>query len=419
LRLQLARQVGHWAFAARRLQNLDSFASAGAWNELEAYLGAAVRRTLSAAAARLREQAARLHRRLQAAADTEQLETLRLELVRFRKQYLQTEVVIDYYGDAVVTRADPETAALLRACDILAAKSMQRLLEPLDKEVPPLLSYLDKGLGASILKAGLRLWDGRTISPAAAVKVTRHNLLRPTAVIHEAGHQVAHILNWNEELAAKLSSGLPGVREEVTEMWSGWASEIAADAFAFVNTGYAAVAALHDVLAGDGDFVFRYTPGDPHPISYIRVLLGVEMCRHSFGPGPWDGLAAAWKLSYPLQPAAAWTGEMLQQSLPLLPRFTGIILDSPLQAFNGRSLTGMIDTAAVRPEALARLEQTAGPALYTSPHWLWNEALRLLALSGLRIALRTGQGEIDSLINSLEKEFGWMKRLGLLSGPAA
>jgi hypothetical protein len=191
LRLQLARQVGHWAFASGRLQDLDSFASARAWDELEAYLGEAVRRTLSIAAARLRERAAQLHQRLQAAVDTEQLEMLRLEVVRFRKQYLRTEVVFDYYGDAVVSRADPETAALLRACDVLAAKSMQRLLGPLDKEVPPVLTYLDKGLGASILKAGLRLWDGRTISPAAAVKVTRHNLLRPTAVIHEAGHQVA------------------------------------------------------------------------------------------------------------------------------------------------------------------------------------------------------------------------------------
>jgi hypothetical protein len=202
-------------------------------------------------------------------------------------------------------------------------------------------------------------------------------------------------------------------------MWSGWASEIAADAFAFVNTGFAAVAALHDVLAGDGNFVFRYMPGDPHPISYIRVLLGVEMCKHSFGPGPWDGLAAAWKLNYPLRQAAAWIGETLRQSLPLLPRLTRIILDSPLQAFNGRSLAGMIDPAEVKPEALARLEQTAGPALYTSPHWLWNEALRLPALSGLRIALSAGHGEIDSLMNSLEKEFGWMKRLGLISRPAA
>ena len=57
--------------------------------------------------------------------------------------------------------------------------------------------------------------------------------------------------------------------------WSAWASEIAADAFAFVHTGFASVAALHDVLSGERGFVFQHTPGDPHPICYLRVLLGI------------------------------------------------------------------------------------------------------------------------------------------------
>ena len=48
------------------------------------------------------------------------------------------------------------------------------------------------------------------------------------------------------------------------------------------------MAALHDVLAGDLSTVFRFTPGDPHPVSYIRVLLGVETCRYFYGEGPWD-----------------------------------------------------------------------------------------------------------------------------------
>ena len=43
-----------------------------------------------------------------------------------------------------------------------ATKSMAPLLQPMGKSVPPVLTYIDKGLGASILKAGLRLWDGQT-----------------------------------------------------------------------------------------------------------------------------------------------------------------------------------------------------------------------------------------------------------------
>ncbi len=132
----------------------------------------------------------------------------------------------------------------------------------------------------------MRLWDGGAESPAAAIKIVRHNLLRPTALIHEAGHQVAHIVGWNRELAETLDAGLRDAPTSWPDAWSSWASEIAADAFAFVHTGYASVAALHDVLAGEGAFVFQHTPRDPHPICYLRVLLGVETCRYFYGAGP-------------------------------------------------------------------------------------------------------------------------------------
>jgi hypothetical protein len=42
------------------------------------------------------------------------------------------------------------------------------------------------------------------VCPVAVIKITRHNLLRPTALVHEAGHQVAHICGWSMELAAVL-----------------------------------------------------------------------------------------------------------------------------------------------------------------------------------------------------------------------
>ena len=110
---------------------------------------------------------------------------------------------------------------------------------------------------------------------------------------------MAHIAGWNEELAAALSQGISGRSSELANVWSSWSTEIAADAFGFVHTGFASVAALHDVLAGDMSMVFRYTPGDPHPVSYIRVLLGVETCRYFYGEGPWDNLALAWRALHP------------------------------------------------------------------------------------------------------------------------
>lgn len=407
VRVQLTRQVAHWSGAAGRLEALENLAAPGAWAELERYLGVAVRDTLRKPIERLQRQATALRAALDAARTAGELERVRQHLVDFRKRYLRTETMVDFFADAVNTRTNPEMAAVLRSCDELARRSLVELLDKLGRPAPPVLTYIDKGLGASILKAGLRLWDGSTENPAAAIKIVHHNMQRPTALIHEAGHQMAHILGWNEELAASLEKGLGAASPELARMWASWSSEIAADAFAFVHTGYASVAGLHDVLAGDDAFVFRYTEFDPHPISYIRVLLGVEMCRQFYGPGPWDDLALAWQHSYPLAKAEAEVRAPLSRSVPLLGQVVALTLQRPAQAFKGRALTALIDPQRVGPQALQQLERQIGPALYTSPHWVWAEPVRLLALTGYRAATQPEQAG-----QAMVQQEQWMQKLG-------
>jgi hypothetical protein len=404
---QLARQVAHWTRAAARLQDLDDLASPSAWNNLERYLGLSIRRHLSLVVAQLEREAVLLQSSLAAARSMADLATVRRQLLAFRNRYTRVETTLDYYADAINTRTQPRIAGYLRACDTLAHRSMAQLMDQLGKPTPVALTYIDKGLGASILKAGLRLWDGTSLNPVAAIKITRHNLMRPTALIHEAGHQAAHIVGWTEELASMLSAGLPEASAGVAEAWAGWASEIAADAFAFVHTGYASVAALQDVLAGEDSLVFRHTPGDPHPISYIRVLLGVEMCRQFYGAGPWDDLARSWMQFYPLERAPHTTRSLLAASIPVLPQVVRVTLQEPVRAFGGRPLVALINPERVRPEALLAMEQQLGAALFTSMHWIWTEALRLLALSGFHTA--TGPERKSDTFTQPEE---WMLRLG-------
>lgn len=407
MKAQLARQVAHWTSAAARLQNLDDLASPAAWNSLERYLGLEIRRHLTGIADILNREAAPLRAALEMVSCAADLEIARRKVLAFRARYLQVETTLDYYADAINTRTDTTIAGLLRACDTLAHRSMAQLLDQLGKPTPVALTYIDKGLGASILKAGLRLWDQTSISPVAAIKITRHNLYRPTALIHEAGHQAAHIVRWTEELASALASGLTAAPAGVGEAWASWASEIAADAFAFVHTGYASVAALQDVLDGGASMVFRHIPGDPHPVSYIRVLLGVEMCRQFYGPGPWDDLGRCWTELYPLDRAPGETGPLLRASLPLLPRIVEVTLHKPMGAFGGRPLVALINPERVSPGTLRSLEKELGVALYTSMHWIWTEALRLLALTGLRMATMP---EEKGDAAKYQKE--WMLRLG-------
>lgn len=389
--------MAHWCLAASRL-DLNDLAAPEAWNRLEQYLGLSLRRHLQGVIDRLREEATVLTSLSRSAHSPTALVSVRRQLLAFRRQFLRAETTLDYFADAIGTRTNPETAALLRACDTLAYRSMTQILDPLGRSTPVVLSYLDKGLGASILKAGLRLWDNGAISPVAAIKITRHNLLRPTAAIHEAGHQVAHITGWNEELSAALSSALAARSNELANEWGSWSSEIAADAVAFVSTGFASVAALHDVLAGETASVFRHTPGDPHPICYLRVLLGVEMCRSSYGPGLWDELAHAWTVLHPTRHAAPETRRLLEDSVTALPTVAKVTLDMPMRAFQGRPLRSIVNPERVSPRALNEMSARIGSALFTSTHWLWTECLRILALTGLQLAAKPADlGDILAL----------------------
>ena len=300
---QTERQVAHWTLAASRLK-LDDLASPEAWGHLEQYLGVSLRRHLTGVIDRLVAPGRCFDRNAACRPKPDRggggsPETARVPspvspdgndagLLRRRDQWANQPTQSPPFCEPV-TRWH---SGACRSCWIRSARP-----------TPVALTYPDKGVGASILKAGLRLWDGGEVSPVASIKIVRHNLLRPTALIHEAGHQAAHIAGWNEELAAALSKGISARSSELAEVWASWSTEIAADAFGFAHTGFASVASLHDVLAGDLSMVFRFTPGDPHPVSYIRVLLGVETCRYFYGDGPWDSLALAWRALHPLTDA--------------------------------------------------------------------------------------------------------------------
>ncbi|MEV8366258.1 hypothetical protein [Streptomyces niveus] len=299
LRGQTARQIAHWGAAVEGLARPDNFAAPAAWASLENRLGLALRTELQRAVDRLRPKVCTLGAALTAAHSADQVQDIRRAVVGLRFEVQRVETMADFYGDAVNSLTGERLTALLGACDLLAVRSMEPVLAPLGQPVPPVLTYVDKGLGALILHAGVRLWDPAVVSPVAAVKVTRHNLLRPTALIHETGHQIALQLGWNQELARALRTAAAPAGEAVAEAWSGWGQEIAADAIAFAHTGYAALAALHDVIAGTPSSVTNILPGDPHPPATLRVLLGTAICRDWYGAGPWDDMELAWLRAHP------------------------------------------------------------------------------------------------------------------------
>jgi hypothetical protein len=379
-----ARQLAHWRLAAHRLAAVDDIAPALAWEGLEHYLGVSLRTTLEEAARRLETTAVRLEQELHLARSDDELRQTRVGLLRLRRLYLRTEATLDFFAEALATRAVPRAAALLRACDHIATRCMAEALSPLGRQVPAALSYYTKGVGAAIIKAGARLWEGHAENPVAAIRVARHHALRSTAIVHEAGHMVAHMLGWNRELSERLRATLSSAPPAVAGLWASTSSELAADGFAFAHTGYASVAGLHDVVDGEPGTAFVLVPGDPHPMPYLRVLLWARAAATEYGEGPWDALAEVWRKDHPVAAALPRARQFIDASLPLLPAISDTILHAPCRAFDGRSLAQLISPQKVSPAALARLESDAGRAAFTSPYWIWNEAIRLLALNGYR-----------------------------------
>jgi len=280
---------------------------------------------------------------------------------------------------------------MLRAFDRIAQASMEAILPHLGHKVPPVLTYLDKGMGASILRAGLRLWDGSTLSPAAAIKIIFHNRRRPTALLHETGHQVAYLLRWNETLATRLHQSMTAVDAGLASVWASWASEIAADFYAFAHAGYGSVVALADVVGGTTAEVLRDVPGGPHPIPFLRVQLGIACCRRFFGRGPWDELDAVWRQRYPIDEAPGETRAILAASLPRIPSIGECGLLTPSPSFGGRCLVDWLNPDRSSPTALAALHRESANRPYASRSWLHRDSVRLLALTGFRLATEPGQ----------------------------
>src|SRR5687768_994298 len=123
-RTELSRQLSHWTVAAARLEILEDMASPAAWNSLERYLGLSVRQHLTGVVERLKRRAHLLRAALDAASSAAELESVRRQLLDFRRQYLRAETTVDFYADAVNTRTNPTIAGLLKACDSLGYRSM-------------------------------------------------------------------------------------------------------------------------------------------------------------------------------------------------------------------------------------------------------------------------------------------------------
>lgn len=291
-------------------------------------------------------------RQYNTAVDATSLRRLQRKQQNARDHYMRVEQVFDYYVDLLHTRSERGVGPLLSGCDKICYSSLSQGLRRLGLETPPIVCYLDRGEGASILKSGMYLWDGQS-NPAAIIKVVRSAVPLPrlTSVLHECGHQAAHMTNWNKELAEILYASIveAGGPKYLADIWSSWTSEIAADFWALHQSNFASVMGLYEVVTGSSDRVFRIIPGDPHPMAYLRVMIGLAFCKMAFGSGPWDDFMRVWKLLYPINATRGEPAIIAKESLPLLPTICKVISNTKIKAFLGSSLNQILPWDAASP----------------------------------------------------------------------
>lgn len=259
----------------------------------------------------------------------------------------------DTFADVLSQRAAPGLGPLLAGCDVLARDGLWRDDSRLVGLGAPIV-YCDRGLGASILRQGVRTRGGvRCPIPLVQIPYARLvDKLALTSILHEVGHQALAALGVLPELARVIASaGPPAIRSQLAR----WSSEIGADLWAFAATGSAHALAARELFALPSAIVLGDGAG-VHPPPFVRVLLAFAWCEATWPSPRWRALAARWSAGYPAAPPS------LAPVIAAVPAIAAATLGTPLAALGRRPLTALFDLAALAPASLQRHADVAGLA---------------------------------------------------------
>ena len=366
----------------------------------------------------LKAHIAELKKKFTNIRNIEELLLFRSNLQSARDHYFSTEQVFEYYVDLLHTRSEQrDMGMLLRGCDQLAYASLYQGLRPLGHEVPPVICYQDRGEGASILKAGIYLWDSHA-NPAAVIKVVRSAIPLPrlTSILHECGHQVAHITNWNQELGELLYNTImtTGGPRYLGHLWESWSSEIAADFYSLHQSNIASILGLYEVVAGSARRIARIIPGDPHPPGIIRLMLGISALKIVYGRGPWDDFDRVLRILYPISDSRGEASKVISDSIPLLPSICNAISKTKMKAFSGRSLDMLLPWNFSSPARLRTFLNKDFSSFSVDDKMLVSHPI--LALLGFRLIQMFGGRSHYWIIEQMRK---WLISLGIGGAMAA
>ena len=278
----------------------------------------------------------------------------RFAMVRLR--FNRVLAHFEMFADALLQRCEHHHGVLLRGLDILATDALA--LGAGYFEPSPVITYLDRGIGAAIRKARTRLPGGGQ-NPVAIIRVPRERMVGSgigASLVHEVGHQWAASIGLVEPLRAALYARSAGANTREWTVWAHWISEIVADFWAVGVLGIGATLGLIQVVSLPRPFVFKVRLDDPHPTPWLRVHISCVIGNALYPHPQWDRLRVLWNSLYPLE-ADDPQIELLNGLLAHVPAFVTALLDHRPAACAGLALRNLVPAAERQPGRLAALRQ--------------------------------------------------------------
>jgi hypothetical protein len=300
----------------------------------------------------------------------------------------------DMFDNVITQRSENETGLWLSGLDVVSADALQ-LGEEYYK-APPVICYLDRGVGAAIRRARTRMPGGGD-NPVAIIKVPRERMVGSgiaSSLVHEVGHQAAALLDLVDSLRPVLEErGRESLPErEAWLLWKRWISEIVADFWSIARVGIASTLGLMGVVSLPRAFVFRLNADDPHPTPWIRVKLSAAVGQALYPQSAWDDLARLWEAYYPIKRLNETQQRLLRLLEKTIPALVAVLVNHRPKALRGHSLVDVLDLAERQP---ARL-RTLLDRWRSSPRQMY-EAAPTIVFAAI------GQGRVDGRITPEEE----------------
>jgi hypothetical protein len=282
-------------------------------------------------------------------------EDLQRRFVFLRLRFNAVLSQLDLFNQVITQRSENEQGVWLSGLDVVAADA---LALPEYYEAPPVICYLDRGVGAAIRRARTRLPGGGE-NPVAVIRVPRERMIGSSiasSLIHEVGHQGAALLGLVPSLQLVLRAKQLDAREPlVWSLWDRWISEIASDFWSIARVGVASTLGLIGVVSLPKPFIFRLNFDDPHPTPWIRVKLSCAIGDSLYPHPQWQKVAKLWESYYPVTYLDDERRGLIARLEASLPEFVSVLINHRPDALRGRSLLEAMNIEQRTPGRLAAL----------------------------------------------------------------